>query len=229
MSERTIAVGRQRPGDDPTGDRPPPAAWSEYLAAAQQLDTVRRKAAAAAGEQAQSVQTAREELTAVRARLAPQQSRLHDLGVPLMSLLPSPPEVSAAARMMAAGPATVLAALRGARATAEAVDATLAGGRGAIGWQSLRNALVYAPLALLVPVLQVALYLSTGAGWTIAGLLCGLPTPVAAFVAGWSLIGRLFRSGPGGRVNRTPGLGALICLIPAGLTTVGVGLALLLG
>ncbi|MBM0278969.1 hypothetical protein JM949_28655, partial [Micromonospora sp. STR1s_6] len=72
----------------------PGAAWAEYLAAARQLDGVRRGAAAAAGEQARSAEAAREELTVVRTGLASQQERLRELGVPPISLLPSPPEVS---------------------------------------------------------------------------------------------------------------------------------------
>jgi hypothetical protein len=84
------------------------AAWNDYLAAARQLDGVRQSAATAAGEQARSVQAAREELTAVRARLAPQQSRLRELGVPAISLVPSPPELTEATRSMAAGPAAAV-------------------------------------------------------------------------------------------------------------------------
>ena len=86
--------------------------WEEYLAAARRLDAVRRAAADAAAEQARTVQAAREELTRLRARLAPQQSRLRDLGVPEAELQPSPAEVAAAAEAMADGPAAVLAALR---------------------------------------------------------------------------------------------------------------------
>ncbi|MGW5576158.1 hypothetical protein ACWETD_01745, partial [Micromonospora chokoriensis] len=93
----------------------PSTVWGEYLAAARQLDGVRRSAAAAAGEQARSAEAAREELTAVRTGLASQQERLRELGVPAISLVPSPPELTEAARSMAGGPAAVLAALRAAR------------------------------------------------------------------------------------------------------------------
>ncbi|WP_050777943.1 hypothetical protein [Micromonospora sp. ATCC 39149] len=60
---------RQRPGVDPTPAADGTATWTEYVAAAWQLDGVRRSAATAATEQARAVQAAREELTGVRARL----------------------------------------------------------------------------------------------------------------------------------------------------------------
>ncbi|WP_407664326.1 hypothetical protein [Micromonospora parastrephiae] len=81
--------GRQRAAGPDRDDADPTAAWSEYLAAARQLDGVRRGAAAAAGEQARSAEAAREELTLVRTGLASQQERLRELGVPAISLVPS--------------------------------------------------------------------------------------------------------------------------------------------
>lgn len=228
MSEQILDVVRQRDGHEPskrgTGDPDP---WTEYLAATRQLDAVRRGASIAAGEQAQSVQAAREELTRVRARLVPQRARLRELGVPAMVLTPSPPEVSAASRTMMAGPAAVLAALRGASATVEAADAVLAGRDFATWSVALRNLLVYAPLALLVPILQVMCYLTAGTGTTILALLAGLPMPLAAFDTGWLLIGRLFDNS-GEYLDRTPRLGVLVCLAPAALVTLGVGLVLML-
>ncbi|MFG1916521.1 hypothetical protein [Micromonospora sp. NPDC048898] len=211
----------------------PSSAWAEYLAAARQLDGVRRSAAAAAGEQARSAQTAREELTVVRTGLASQQERLRELGVPAISLVPSPPELSEASRSMAGGPAAVLAALRVARGRAEAADATLAARRrfrpGA--WPArMRNLLVYGPFALVVPLIQVAVYAATGVGAaSVAALICGLPMPAVAFVAGWVGIGRLFRVSPAERLDRTVRFGALVCLVPAVLVTAGLLLVLLAG
>ncbi|ROT28025.1 hypothetical protein [Micromonospora sp. HM5-17] len=100
-------------------------AWREYLTAAQRLDAVRREAATAASEQARSVHAAREELTALRARLVPQQARLRGLGVPEGELTPTEPEVVAAAQAMAGGPEAVRAALRRARASVEAAEAAI--------------------------------------------------------------------------------------------------------
>ncbi|MFI7432694.1 hypothetical protein [Micromonospora haikouensis] len=187
---------RQRAGVDPVPAVDSAAAWTEYVAAARQLDGVRRGAATAATEQARAVQAAREELTGVRERLAPQRSRLRELGVPPIVLAPSPPELSEAAREMVGGPTAVSTALRAAREWADGADGLLAG-RGRTGpgaWPPrLRNLLVYGPLALVVPLLQVLLYATTGPGpASVVALVCGLPMPAAAFVVGWIGVGRLF-------------------------------------
>ncbi|MFI0795381.1 hypothetical protein ACH4OY_22290 [Micromonospora rubida] len=249
---------RQRSGADPAPPRPAhgATAWAEYVAAARQLDGVRRSAAAAATEQARAVRAAREELTTVRERLAPQRSRLRELGVPPMVLMPSPPELTEAARSMVAGPTAVLGALRAARGWADAADGVLPARsplRPAAWPPQVRNLLVYGPLALVVPLLQVVLYLATGTGpASVAALVCGVPMPAAAFVAGWLAVGRLFDGAPGpsaageaalrtsspgtvpdpatdGRLDRTPRWGALVCLVPAVSTTAGLVLAMLAG
>ncbi|WP_435205421.1 hypothetical protein [Micromonospora sp. bgisy143] len=233
--EMTAAVtgpGPQRTAG-PDADAAPVDAWAEYLAAARQLDAVRRSAATAAGEQARSAEAAREELTVVRARLATQQERLRERGVPAISLVPSPPELTEATRSMAGGPAAVLAALRTARGRAEAADAALAARRGLrpTSWSApARNLLVYGPLALLVPLIQVIVYLTTGSGRaSVTALVGGLPMPAAAFVVGWVVVGRVFRAGPDDQVDRTVRFGVLVCLVPAVLVTAGLLLALLAG
>ncbi|BCJ59827.1 hypothetical protein Jiend_32490 [Micromonospora endophytica] len=208
-----------------------PAAWAEYLAAARQLDGVRRGAATAASEQARTVQAAREELTAVRTRLASQQTRLSELGVPAISLAPTPPELSEATRSMSGGPSAVLAALRDARRWAQGADDTLAA-RGlprVAHWPpAARNLLVYGPLGLVLPVLLVAVHLVAGnSPVTVLALVVGLPTPALAFGVGWLVVGRLFPAQDGDRVDRTPRFGALTCLIPAVLATAGIVLAML--
>ncbi|MFI6759261.1 hypothetical protein ACIBF5_08975 [Micromonospora sp. NPDC050417] len=137
------------------------SAWEEYLAAAQRLDAVRRGAATAAGEQAEAVQDAREELTAVRARLVPQQARLRALGVPEPELVPAPAEVAAAGQAMAAGPAAVLAGLRQARGTADVADVmvtatrlpAVASGADRRHRTWVHGLVVYGPFALAVLVL----------------------------------------------------------------------------
>lgn len=206
-----------------------PDPWAEYVSAAQRLDAIRRDAATAAGEQAQAVQAARDELAGVRARLAPQQSRLRDLGVPESELLPSAAEVEAAAAVTAAGPSAVLAALRRARATADAADATVVGagplptGSGG-GHPGLRNLVVYAPFALVVLVVQLALYLTaSGDSLPIYALLCGLSMPAVAFGLGWVTIGLVFPPGPSGKVERNARLGAVVCFAPILVTCMGVG------
>ncbi|WP_329015787.1 hypothetical protein OG271_09215 [Micromonospora rifamycinica] len=227
----TAVPVRQRGGGGPAPSVA--AAWTDYLAAARQLDGVRRGAATAAAAQSHAVETARTELTGVRARLASQHARLRDLGVPAISLVPTPPEVTEAARSMGGGPAAVLTGLRAAQGWVAGADAALAarGPRRPAGWPPrLRNLLVYGPLALVVPVVQLLVFLAVGPGpLSVAALLVGLPMPAVAFAAGWVGVGRLFPPGADGRWDRTPRLGLLTCLVPAVVTAAGLMLALLTG
>lgn len=206
-------------------------AWAEYLAATRHLDEVRRGAATVAGEQARAVAAAREELATVRAQLAGQEARLRECGVPPISLTPTPPEHSAASRSMASGPATVLAALREAAGRVESADAALTA-RGLInlaGWPVIaRNLLCYAPLALLMPLVQLILLAITGPSTvSTVALVVGLATPAAAFAAGWWWVGHLAGPEAGGQPDRTPRLGVLVCLFPAIVTSTVLLLALL--
>jgi len=68
---------------------------------------------------------AQEELVAIRARLVPQQARLRGLGVPEVELVPTEPEVAAAAQAMAGGPEAVRAALAQARMSLDAADVAI--------------------------------------------------------------------------------------------------------
>ncbi len=227
-------VRQRTPAEAPeVVDEPVGSAWTDYVAAARRLDGVRRDAVTAAGEQARAVQAAREELTTVRTRLAAQEARLREAGVPPISLVPTPPELTEATRSMASGPAAVLAALRAARARVDAAEAALAarGLVGAAGWPTAaRNLLVYGPLALLVPVTQLVLLVVAGPSPALAAALVGgLVTPAVAFGVGWWVVGRLFPPGSGRRPDRTPRLGVLVCLVPAVLTSAVLLLALLAG
>jgi hypothetical protein len=206
---------------------PAPGPWADYLAAAQRLDAVRRAASTAAGEQQQAATAARQELSAVRARLVPQRARLvRDFGVPESDLTPRPAEIEAAAQAVAGGPAAVLAALQQARRTADAADATIIGPvssrRPLRPWA--RNLLVYGPFAAAVLIVQIVLYLIAPQGSVPTyALLCGLSMPVLAFGLGWVTIG--FVWGGDGPVDRTPIIGAITCcLTPVLLTCMGVGL-----
>jgi hypothetical protein len=203
-------------------------AWSEYITAAQRLDAVRRGVAAAAGEQAQAARSAREELAGVRARLAPQRAKLLAQGVPDATLQPSPEEVAGAAHGMAGGPPAVLAALRHARATANAADETELG-RLPVGPRGdtpawLRNMIVYGPFAVVVLIVQVALYLTADTDLVLSAVLCGLSMPVAAFGLGWLTIGLAFVPAPGEKIDRTPIFGLAVCFAPIIATCMGVGL-----
>ncbi|MDQ7906933.1 hypothetical protein RB614_20685 [Phytohabitans sp. ZYX-F-186] len=203
-------------------------AWNEYVTAAQRLDAVRRGVAAAAGEQAQAARSAHEELAGVRARLAPQRAKLLAQGVPDAALTPSPAEVAGAAAAMAGGPPAVLAALRHARATADAADETELGRRpvGPRGetpaW--LRNMIVYGPFAVVVLIVQVALYLAADNDLVLYAVLCGLTMPAAAFGLGWLTIGLAFVPPPGEKIDRTPLFGIAVCFAPVVATCMGVGL-----
>ncbi|MGA3541511.1 hypothetical protein ACK8GE_19685 [Micromonosporaceae bacterium DT194] len=234
MSERTVQIVGQRggepaatePGAQPGAALDPrAAAWVEYLDAARQLDAVRRGAATAAGEQAQSAQSARELLTEVRARLAPQHSHLRELDVPAMTLSPTPPEVTAAGRRMTAGPEAVAACLREAAVLADTADGMLAGG----DRLPLRSLLLYGPLAALVPLLQVLLYVSTGAGaWTVVSLLAGLPL-AAALVAAVGVATHRIAGGREGRARRGGSLGLTLALAGTLLSTTIIGVTLMIG
>jgi hypothetical protein len=209
-------------------DQPLAGPWADYLDAAQRLDAVRRAASSAASEQAATVQAAQQELSSVRARLAPQHARLvRDFGVPEIDLVPQAADQVLAAQAVAGGPAAVVAALRQARGTADAADATMLGGAGrgatARPWRPwARNLLVYGPFAAAVLIVQIVLYLVAPSGSVPTyALLCGLSMPVLAFGLGWVTIGFVY--GPG-KVDRTPIVGAIACLTPVLLTCMGVGL-----
>jgi hypothetical protein len=201
-------------------------AWQDYLAAAQRLDAVRRGEASAAAERERVLRAAREELAGVRARLVPQRARLRELGVPDDQLVPGPVEASAAAQEVGREPASVLAALRRARMTADTADATVVGGVAAsTGFPpGVRNLLVYGPFAGVVFLVQLGLYLAVdGSSLPLYAALCGLAMPAAAFALGWLVVGLVFPPGPGGRVERSPLVGAVVCFAPVVVTCVGVG------
>jgi hypothetical protein len=200
-------------------------AWSRYLAAAQRLDAVRRAATSAVSEQAATRQAAEQELASVRARLAPQRARLvQDLGVPEADLLPQPGERAQAAQQVSGGAIAVLAALRQARATADAADSVMVGPRPRAAWRPwARNLLIYGPFAAAVLIVQIVLYLVAPSGSVPTyALICGLSMPVLAFGLGWVTIGFVY--GEGGKVDRTPLAGIIACLTPVLLTCMGVGL-----
>jgi hypothetical protein len=207
-------------------------AWNDYLAAAQRLDAVRRGAASLAAEQERVRRSARDELAAAEARLAPQRARLRELGIADDRLVPTPDEAAAAAQAVATEPATVLAALRQARMTADAADAAVVNPRafalpgarrpgGAPPW--LRNMLVYGPFGLVVLVVQLALVLTAGEGsFSPLAAVCGLAMPAAAFGLGWLVVGLVFPPDPAGKVQRTPLAGAVACFGPVLVTCAGI-------
>jgi hypothetical protein len=225
-SESTARAVPAQAGPAPAEDIAPAAgAWADYLSAARRLDAVRRVASSAATEQTAALQTAQQELIAVRARLAPQRARLtQDLGVPESALVPQPADLALAERAVAGGATAALAALRQARATADAADATIIGPGPQARWRPwARNLLIYGPFAAAVLIVQIVLYLLAPPGslpkYT---LLCGLSMPALAFGLGWVTIGFVYGDGPG-KLDRTPLIGIIACLTPVLLTCMGVG------
>jgi hypothetical protein len=216
-------AGSERAGSD-QGTSEQASAWVEYLAAARELDAARRAARSMAGEHAETVTLARQELSSVRARLAPQRARLsRDFGVPELELTPQPEDQAVAMAKAAGGPAAVLAALREARATADAADHAFIGPAPLGPHRPYgRNLLIYGPFAFVVLLVQVILFLLVGSPPTYA-LVCGLTMPLLAFGLGFGTIGFVYED-EGAKVDRTPVLGVIVCLVPVLLTCAGQGL-----
>jgi hypothetical protein len=94
----------------------------------------------------------------------------------------------------------------------------------AAGGVGARNAGVYAAYATLVLAAQVGLFaLLDENTLPLVAPVCLLILPAFAWLAGWITVGVAFR-GPDGPVERTPKLGALICLLPNLLLCLGLGL-----
>jgi hypothetical protein len=215
-------------------------AWEDYLTAAQRLDATRRLAATAAAEQAGVRQAATDELAAARRRLALQQARLADVTARRRVRPPvlTPTEAEAAAELApGSGPVAVLAALHHARSTLDAADAGLtdvdrpgAAGRLAGRPPAVRNLPVYGGFALVALVLQAVLFAATSAeSLPLVAPVCGLALPLLAFALGWLTVGLVYPPPGGGRVDRTPLVGAAACLVaPVLLTCAGFGVLALM-
>jgi hypothetical protein len=211
----------------------PEQAWEEYAAAARRLAAARRAAAAAAAEQQAAARAAAEELAHVRGRLALQQREWPQAGVPAADLAPAPAPADLAGTGGGAGaighrPADVLGALRRARSMLDEADALVIGGRSRPGELArlpppVRNLFVYAPLAFFVLVTQLVI-VSLMTETPIYLPLCGLVLPAAAFGLGYVAVGLVFPAPPGGKVDRTPVLGALVCLASVVLLCAGMGI-----
>jgi hypothetical protein len=196
-------------------------AWQEYLDAARRLDAVRREAAVASATEQQALRAAREELPAVKARLALQQQRLTEFalraGAPL-DLAPAAAAVQAAEHAVAGGPAVVLAALRQARSTVDVADATLAQSPARSPISIRRNLTIYGAMSLAAVVIHVAfiMLVDDRTKPLYAGCTAFLLTLVS-FGIGWIITGMLSRS-------RTPVLGVLVCALPLALSTIVITL-----
>jgi hypothetical protein len=90
---------------------------------------------------------------------------------------------------------------------------------------ALRNGLVYGGFAASVLIIQVVLFVVADEASTLPMLapVCLLMLPAFAWLGGWLTIGAAFRPPTGGKMNRTPRLGAVICLMPNALLCAAVG------
>lgn len=206
-------------------------AWEEYLAATRRLGAVRREAAAAAAEQQAAAQAARDELAYVRGRLGLQQREWPGAGVAGADLTPTPEDLAGAAAI-GRRPTEVLDALRRTRPILDEADALVMGGAARAGALArlpapLRNLFVYGPLAFVVLITQLVI-VSLMTETPVYLPLCGLALPAAAFGLGYVTVGLVFPAPPGGKVDRTPVLGALVCLASVLLLCAGIGVLALL-
>ncbi|HEX6685352.1 MAG TPA: hypothetical protein VF062_21385 [Candidatus Limnocylindrales bacterium] len=191
------------------------AAWTEYLAAAHRLDTVRREAAQAAAAESEAVATARSELPNVQARLAIQAGRLLEsalqASVAPPALVPGPVEQHAAAQAVEGGPHVVLTALRQARSEVDVADSALARLDEPEPGQLKQNLLIYGPAGALAMIVQVVFALladprtrefyAFACGLTMAVTLWGMAVAVVSLVHP--------------RKPRTAKTGLLVTLAPA--------------
>lgn len=219
----------------------PADSWDEYASAAQRLDAVRRDAASVAAQRTGTLRAAREELAAVRRRIAAQQAHFGELavryGVRLPSLTPSDADV-VAAMAPGSGPADVLAALHRSGSTLDSVDAELEAatapgrrtGRLADRPAWIRNLAVYGAFAVVVLALQVLLFvLAPNDTLPVLAPVCGLILPLMAFALGWLAIGIVFPPARDAPVDRTPLVGAMVCIVaPVLLTCAGFGVVALM-
>jgi hypothetical protein len=215
--------------------------WDDYVAAAGELDVVRRSATAAVASQERAAQATRAELTGARHRIALQRARIVDVASrvrrPMSGLEPQAPDRAAAALLVPAvamdpTPA-VSATLRGALTTLDAADAALtiaadasSGGGLLADWPPVRrNALPYGWYAFVAVVaLLFVNAFATSPGGRVLALGFDLAVPFGAFLLGVVSIGLLYAPERSGRKPRSIAIGILICAIPL---VVGVALSVL--
>jgi hypothetical protein len=200
------------------------SAWDDYLAAARQLDAVRRDAATAVATRATAAQAANQDLAMVRQRLTLQRARLADLaaraGMPVPALtpeapVPDPPDPAAAGALLR----VAVTDLDSADAALSEVDTgTIARGPFPDLPQTMRNVVVYGACALLVLIVQLVLFfVASGPAASVGALACGAALPARGYGVSWLTIGRLY-----GKVDRTPVLGAAISAAPVVLLCGGI-------
>jgi hypothetical protein len=153
--------------------------WTDYLAAAHRLDTVRRDAAQAAAAEAEAVATACDEIPGIQARLATQAGRLREsalqAGASPPAVVPGEVEQRAAAQAVEGGPHAVLTALRQARSEVDVADSALARLNEPEAGQLMGNLLFYSGAGLAATVIQVLFaLLAEPATRNVYAVACGL-------------------------------------------------------
>jgi hypothetical protein len=90
---------------------------------------------------------------------------------------------------------------------------------------AVRNGLVYGGFAATVLVVQIVLFIVADEASTLPTLapVCLIGLPAFAWLGGWLTVGAAFRPPVGGKLNRTPRLGAVICLMPNALLCAALG------
>ncbi len=103
------------------------------------------------------------------------------------------------------------------------------GPSGLAGWPSaLRNGFIYGGYTLIVFMIEAALFFAAGEQrLAMVSPLCLLVLPALAWGAGWITVGAAFRGDS--VVDRTPRLGAAICLLPNLLICGGLAVLVLNG
>jgi hypothetical protein len=94
--------------------------------------------------------------------------------------------------------------------------------KGSVG---VRNTAVYGAYAATVFAVQVILFVILDEASTLptSAPLCLLVLPAFAWAAGFLTIGALFQPPVGGKLDRTPRLGVVVCLIPDMLMCMAIG------
>ncbi|WFE26244.1 hypothetical protein O7623_23290 [Solwaraspora sp. WMMD791] len=193
---------------------PPSADWAEYAATVRRLARLRQAPAVPSPGATPGAPGA---AAAIADRLTAQRHQLIGLGVPPGALDPAAEEVAAARAALESGgaparQATVartVAAMDGAAAALAGPAPT--GGSSPV-W--LRNLLVYGPFAMIVVVIQIALFAAAGDQAPLRYVLgCGVLMPAVAFGLGWLAVGFVY-AGPGRQVDRTPLVGLAVCAAP---------------
>ncbi|CAM3513799.1 hypothetical protein [Stackebrandtia soli] len=198
-------------------------AWEEYLARLRELDAVRTAHARTTATEHDHRRSATDALDGLTHRLSEQRDRLSELSHHCrLSPLPThPPPVPASP------PGHAVDHVRSLVDTAEAAygQARYLAHRPKLlpRWRSdERNGLIYGVWALIGLFASVAILSSTSTdgslGDVIGVVIAGLIAPACAFTAGWLTIGVVARptlgdpvTGPGGRIDRNPRLGIVIC------------------